>query len=32
MPNDTSGPRGEVMKRSTLGVRRSKFKVTRGQR
>jgi len=29
MPNGTSGPRHE---RSTLGVRRSKFKFTRAQR
>ena len=28
MSNDTSGPRGNGMKRSTLGVGRSKFNVT----
>ena len=32
MPNGTNGPRGKGMKRSTLGVRRSKVKVTQGQK
>jgi len=32
MPNGTSSQRGKGMKGSTLGVMRSKFKVTRGRR
>jgi len=32
MPIGTNGPQGSGMKRSTMGVKRSKVKVTRGQR
>jgi len=32
MPACTSGPQGKVMKRSTFGVRKSKIRVTQGQR
>jgi len=32
MANGTSGPWGKGMKQSTFGVRRSKVKVTQGQR
>ena len=32
MPIGSNGPQGSGMKRSTMGVKRSKVKVTRGQR